>query len=214
MSAHGLYHTLLRPPVLQILRAAGFHSSRPAVIDTLTDLAARYLVLLAESTVAHATNNHEHDPTPDLHDVLMALQDAGALRPQMTATEEIWRGEEDMRGLEAFAAWFSGPANKEIRRVAGFIAGEGEVMDEDSLEKEDYLNSLKKKHSKTGEESRYQGTVLGKSAEQHQIIIEGGPESIKDWGMQIRSRETSAETVSSAMSSVPSDLSEPADMEI
>lgn len=41
---------------------------------------------------------------------------------------------------------------------------------------------LKKKHSKTGEESRYQGTVLGKPAEDKLIVIEGSYiESIKDW---------------------------------
>ncbi|KAK2796190.1 hypothetical protein FQN52_000168 [Onygenales sp. PD_12] len=214
MSAPNLHHSLLRPPVIQLLRAAGFHSARPAVIDTLTDLAARYLLLLASSTNDHATNSHSEIPIPSLEDVLMALQDAGALRPQMTFSEELVRGDEDMRGLESFLAWFSGPANKEIRRVAGFLPSEGDVVDQDSLEKEDYLTSLKKKHSKTGEESRYQGTVLGKSGEVHPIVIEGGAQSIKAWGVQVRSRETSAESVSSAMSSVPSSLSDVGDMEI
>lgn len=139
MSAPNLYHTLLRPPVIQILRAAGFHSASPAVIDTLTDLAARYLTLLVSFTSDHANNSHDEIPIPNLHDVIMALQDAGALRPQMSISEEVLRGEEDMRGLESFLAWFSGPANKEIRRVAGFLPSEGDVVDEDSLEKEDYL---------------------------------------------------------------------------
>ncbi|PGH16138.1 hypothetical protein AJ79_01905 [Helicocarpus griseus UAMH5409] len=214
MSAPNLYHSLLRPPVIQILRAAGFHSTTPSVIDTLTDLAARYLLLLASSASDHANNSHDEIPIPNLHDVLMALQDVGALRPQMTFSEEVLSGEEDLRGLQSFMAWFAGPANKEIRRVAGFLPSEGDVVDEDSLEKEDYLNALKKKHSKTGEESRYQGTVLGKSGEVHPIVIEGGAQSIKAWGMQVRSREASAESVSSAMSSVPSSLSDVGDMEI
>jgi transcription initiation factor TFIID subunit 3 len=70
---------------------------------------------------------------------------------------------------------------------------------------------MKKKHSKTGEESRYQGTVLGKSAEEHPIVIEGGAESINSWGKQVRSRAEEAivaDSSSSAMSSVPSGLSE------
>ncbi|EEH39199.1 bromodomain associated protein [Paracoccidioides lutzii Pb01] len=213
MSAPNLYHTLLRPPVIQILRAAGFHSASPAVIDTLTDLAARYLMLLVSFTAGHANSSHDRIPIPNLHDVIMALQDAGALRPQMSVSEELLRGEEDMRGLDSFMAWFTGPANKEIRRVAGFVPSEGDVVDEDSLEKEDYLTSLKKKHSKTGEESRYQGTVLGKSREIHPIIIEGGAQSIKAWGMEVRLRETSAESVSSTMSSAPSSLSDVVDME-
>jgi transcription initiation factor TFIID subunit 3 len=74
--------------------------------------------------------------------------------------------------------------------------------------------ALKKKHSKTGEESRYQGTVLGKSAEEHPIVIEGGVESIKDWGMQIKSRETTAGLVSPPRSSTFSHLSEADDVEI
>lgn len=48
--------------------------------------------------------------------------------------------------------------------------------------------ALKKKHSKTGEESRYQGTVLGKSNEPHPIVIEGGAGSIRDWKAQIAGR--------------------------
>jgi len=67
---------------------------------------------------------------------------------------------------------------------------------------------LKKKHSKTGEESRYQGTVLGKSAEEHPIVIEGGAGSIKDWGMQIKSKETAADSVPSRMSCASSSFSE------
>ncbi|KAK2748787.1 hypothetical protein FQN57_000368 [Myotisia sp. PD_48] len=213
MATPSIHGSLLRPPALQILRAAGFHSTRPTVVDTLTDLASRYLQLLAASTAQHAINNHAIDPTPTLDDVLMALQELGALRPQLSRLEEDRAGEEDMRGLESFLAWFSGPVNKEIRRVAGFIPGVGEVVDEDSLEKEDYLTALKKKHSKTGEESRFQGTVLGKSAEPHPIVIEGGTESIQAWGKQIQSRLSSTEP-SSAITSLSSNMSIPDTMEI
>ncbi|KAL1955902.1 hypothetical protein VTO42DRAFT_7975 [Malbranchea cinnamomea] len=187
-----LHNSLLHPPIIQILRAAGFHSARPAVVDTLTDIAARYLSLLATSTLEHARNSHEDMPTPRFDDVLMALQDAGALRPQLSRMEENWRGEEDMRGLDAFIAWAQGPVNREIRRVAGLLPSEGDTVDEESLEKEDFLSVLKKKHSKTGEESRFQGTVLGKDAEPRRIIIEGGVESIQEWAEQlVRSRKSS-----------------------
>lgn len=48
---------------------------------------------------------------------------------------------------------------------------------------------LKKKHSKTGEESRFQGTVLGIPAEGKPVIIEGGPfESIQAWEAMIREK--------------------------
>ncbi|KAL1997779.1 hypothetical protein VTN02DRAFT_787 [Thermoascus thermophilus] len=214
MSGPNLHNALLRPPVIQILRAAGFHSTRPSVLDTLVDIAARYLLLLASSAADHANNSHPDIPAPTLEDVRLALEDAGALRPQMRGTEEAWRGEEDLRGLEGFLGWFTGPVNREIRRIAGFVPSEGDVIDADSLEKEDYLTSLKKKHSKTGEESRYAGTVLGKSAEEHPVVIEGGVASIRDWGLQVKSREDRSTSVSSAVSSVPSSLSEAEAMEI
>ncbi|KMU88853.1 bromodomain associated domain-containing protein [Coccidioides immitis H538.4] len=139
MSTPDLHHCFLRPPIIQILRAAGFHSARPAVIDTLTDIAGRYLLLLASSTVDHTLNSHSEDPVPTLDDVLMAFNDVGALRPQKTRLEEVHEGKEDMRGLESFLTWFSGPANTEIRRIAGFIPSEGDVVDVESMGKEDYL---------------------------------------------------------------------------
>ena len=68
--------------------------------------------------------------------------------------------------------------------------------------------ALKKKHSKTGEESRYQGTILGKDADEQMVAIVGGPVgSISEWGRQLRSKviipAEAATTPSSAISSLP-----------
>jgi hypothetical protein len=41
--------------------------------------------------------------------------------------------------------------------------------------------AIKTKHSKAGEETRFQGTVLGIAAEHGPIKIDGGPPSIKEW---------------------------------
>ena len=50
-----------------------------------------------------------------------------------------------------------------------------------------FATALKKKHSKTGEESRYQGTALGIPAEEKAVIIEGGPlESLQDWNTRLK----------------------------
>lgn len=216
MSSPSLHNALFRPPIIQILRAAGFHATRPSVLDTVTDLSANYLMILASSAAAHAANSHPGDPIPALEDVYQALQDVGALRPQLRDWEEDWQGEEDTRGLDAFLSWFSGPANREIRRIAGFVPSEGDMIDSDSLEKEDFLTALKKKHSKTGEESRYAGTVLGKSADEHPVVIEGGAPSIREWGMQMSSRTPGhlGETESSGVSSAPSNLSDAEGMEV
>lgn len=119
-----LHHSLLRPCILHILRAAGYHSTRNAVLDTLTDLAARYMYALAESTMTHAAVNHTEFDSTTIQDVRMALQDCGAFAPEKIMEVEEWEDEEDMRGLEEFMAWITGKVNKEIRRVAS-EAGDG-----------------------------------------------------------------------------------------
>lgn len=82
-----------------------------------------------------------------------------------------------------------------------------------------FLTALKKKHSKTGEESRYQGTVLGIPAEEKPLIIEGGPvESIQEWTAKLShssrhqkspSIQDANSTGGSAVSSPLSDISNP-----
>ncbi|PQE12503.1 hypothetical protein CJF30_00002366 [Rutstroemia sp. NJR-2017a BBW] len=191
-----LHHSLLRPCVLHILRAAGYHSTRPSVLDTLTDLAARYMYLLAQSTAAHADLNHtELDIT--IQDVRMAMQDCGALMPEKVIEDQEFEGVEDMRGVEEFLSWATGEGNKEIRRIA---LGDG---------KEDYLTALKKKHSTTDEDSRYHGTLLGKPAEPRVVKVEGGEiSSVKEWADRLKmvSKQAtvtpSTREASSALSSV------------
>ncbi|KAL8874742.1 MAG: hypothetical protein Q9198_006808 [Flavoplaca austrocitrina] len=192
MSSKAIYASLLRPPVLHILRAAGFHATKPAVLDTLVDLTARYLSLLASNAAAHAQGNH-HDLILTVTDIRMALQDVGAIWPQKSAMEEDLMGEEDMRGFDNFLKWMMGDEHREIRRVAGWIGTEAPLPGiDESAGREDFLTALKRKHNKTGESSRFQGTVLGTNAEEKPILIEGGPvESLQDWGRILR--KTSAE---------------------
>lgn len=75
--------------VIHTLRAAGFHSTRPSVLDTFTSLAERYLLLLASTTAAHALNAHA-DAQPSLSDVRIALRDCGAIVGGEGASEEEW----------------------------------------------------------------------------------------------------------------------------
>ncbi|KAI4104480.1 MAG: hypothetical protein L6R37_003223 [Teloschistes peruensis] len=216
MSSHALYTSLLRPPVIHILRAAGFHTTKPAVLDTLVDLAARYITLLASRAAAHAQDSH-NDHNLTITDVRMALQDVGALWPQKSATEEHIMGEEDMRGVEAFVNWMKGDEHREIRRIAGLIDSEAPMSGVDMPnEKEDFLTALKKKHNKTGEVSRFQGTALGTHAEDKPIRIEGGPiDTIQDWSARVTKLSQEGHTpysgqpssvLTSAMSSPLSDI--------
>ncbi|KAK4945272.1 hypothetical protein LTR10_015431 [Elasticomyces elasticus] len=212
MTSADLHTALLRPAVLQILRAAGFGHARPVVIDTATDLAARYFLLLASSTAQNAFNTH-NTFVPTIQDVRLALTQAGALVPQMSTAEEGLRDAveiegvmvpfEDLRGVQGFVTWAQGPVNKEIRRIAGF--GDDANVEEIAAgldEQEDYLTALKKKHSKTGEESRYQGTILGKDTELQTVSIIGGPAaSIAEWTQQ---------SLSTAQTATLPDADEPA----
>ncbi|KAG9237253.1 hypothetical protein BJ875DRAFT_168073 [Amylocarpus encephaloides] len=203
-----LHHALLRPCVLHILRAAGFHSTRPSVLDAFTDIASRFMVAIAESAIAHASNNHNEPEIAleiALQDVRMAMESCGVLYPNKPLEEEGFEGEEDTRSVDDFLAWARGPNNKEIRRIA-FESGDGS--------KDDYLTVLKKKHSTTDEDSRYNGTILGKPAEPRAIKIEGGEfTSIEEFSEKLRKESEivsimSSRRESSVLSSIGDDTME------
>ncbi|KAK3301085.1 uncharacterized protein B0H64DRAFT_30358 [Chaetomium fimeti] len=223
-----LFHALLRPAVLQILRATGYHSAKTSVIDSVTDLAARYFLHLCQLTAVYAAHNNDElplpallarphgtengiggggssrrsstadndgggtggvgvgvgvgvggsgsgsggaaatvnpvIPAPTIVDVRMALQRAGALLPERLPEEQEYLGEEDVRGVENFIAWAMGSLNREITRIA--LDGVDEAGD--------YLDALKKKHSKNDDDSKYLGTLLGRSIEHGDVLVEGG----------------------------------------
>jgi transcription initiation factor TFIID subunit 3 len=153
MSSLHFQNALMRPAILQILRAAGFHNCSGTALDVATDLAIRYLVLLANSTAQHAFNNH-NNTTPSIQDVRMALFEVGALHPQMSTLEELAKGSvkvngqnvpfEDMRGVEEFLNWAKGPSNSEIRRIAGLSLISGDAAEVAVLdEREDYVTGKK-----------------------------------------------------------------------
>ncbi|KAI4115763.1 MAG: hypothetical protein LQ345_003694 [Seirophora villosa] len=201
MSSTTLHTSLLRPPILHILRAAGFHATKPHVLDTLVDLAARYLSMLALNATAHAQENH-NDPIPTITDVRMALEDVGAFQPQVSAMEERITGKQDGSGVDAFLRWMKGEENREIRRIAGLVETDGLMLGIDMPTDKDFLTALKKKHNKTGESSRFQGTVLGSAAEDRILRIEGGPsESLQDWSANLGKQHR---TQSSSLSRQPS----------
>lgn len=120
MSSQSLHYALLRPAIIHMLRAAGFHSTRPSVLDTLTDLCVRYLMLLASRTAKFAyertslsytssgdgsvrtdftslptdhlmSTSHLDHITPTISDVRLALASASSFASSLTSTEEAWR---------------------------------------------------------------------------------------------------------------------------
>jgi hypothetical protein len=150
-SPTALNHALLKPAILQVLRAVGYHSAKPSVVETLADLTARYMMLLASQTASWAQDNHQ-STTPDITDVRLALTDVGMLGPTTQASEEVWREilrhpldsipdrnglraieasrrtEEDTEDVQQFVAWFSGRICEEINRISGHVQEKAQVQ--------------------------------------------------------------------------------------
>ncbi|KAK5658717.1 hypothetical protein OQA88_1526 [Cercophora sp. LCS_1] len=178
---YGLFHSLLRPVVLQILRATGYHSAKTSVVDAMTDLAARYFFRLCQLTALYASHNDSISENGDMAstivDVRMAMQRVGALLPERDEIEQAHFNVEDTRGVDEFIAWAMGPQNREIKRIA--LDGNDEAVD--------YLDALKKKHSKNDDDSKFVGTLLGKPSEHGDVQVEGGEyPSIFNWEERLR----------------------------
>lgn len=162
MSNALLHHALLRPAVLQILRATGYTGAKPGVVDALTDIAGRYISLLASKAVFFANANHA-DSIPDVTDLRLALSESGILTPSLTVTDEVWRelmrtpisevperngirryeeskrDEEDTEDITDFIKWFDGPVHQEIKRIAGLVGDKSMTELDPSSELPDYL---------------------------------------------------------------------------
>lgn len=113
-----LFHALLRPSVLQILRATGYHGAKPSVVDSLTDLAARYLTKLCHMTAVYSELNGSAPGGPDVVDLRMALQYMGSLLPELPQEEQEMLGIEDTRGTDEFVSWVTSDASENILRVS------------------------------------------------------------------------------------------------
>lgn len=177
--SHDLYRALLRPFVIHTLRAAGYHGTRPSVLDTLVNITERYLILLASTTAKHALNGH-NDSIPTVNDVRMALQECGAIIPLESSAEEAWaetlrrpieeygemdggarraqavkrkREEEDVREIRQFLRWFDGAQHTEIKRIAGMVSEAGSAVvgvGGGVAKEEDFLEKIKKRGHKGG----------------------------------------------------------------
>ncbi|KAI1491922.1 hypothetical protein F5X96DRAFT_692790 [Biscogniauxia mediterranea] len=211
-----IHHALLRPAILQILRAQGYYSSTPGTVDAVTELAGSYLGAIARRAAQHAALHPNPDAAappaaPTLTDVRLALEECGALWPERELVSQELRGEEDTRGVDDFIRWATGRKNLRIRKVAGVAApppaGGGasgatttaaavsaaaaaaaEAEEEGIVEERptDYLDALKRKHNKTDQDSKYAGTILGKSTDHGEVLIEGGGEtSLAAWAQKM-----------------------------
>ncbi|KAK8056130.1 hypothetical protein PG993_001357 [Apiospora rasikravindrae] len=183
------FHALLRPAILQILRAQGYYACSPAVLDNVTELAGRHLTELADRTARFMETNSEATLQPTLSDARMAMEQCGVFAPTRLHTAQVWTDDEDTSGVEDFISWAEGPKNAKIRKVAQAISEPTGLEDADAAEEpaNNYLAALKKKHNKNDQESKYTSTVLGKGNDHGDIPVEGGPvASVKDWEQMMR----------------------------
>ncbi|KAI0535931.1 hypothetical protein GGR58DRAFT_477068 [Xylaria digitata] len=212
-----IHLALLRPAILQILRAQGYYASTPSTIDCLTELAGQYLYNISKRTAEHATSNNYLGPpgTPDVVDVRLALEEMGALCPGTDPAPPTKRRRlmpndaansdetlheyddeaEDTRGVDEFIRWATGRKNQRIRKIAGVVAPPGAMAvgvegEDGTVEEEkpsDYLDALKRKHNKTDQESKYAGTILGRTIDHGEVLVEGGPDtSLAAWAARMR----------------------------
>lgn len=145
-----IHLALLRPAILQILRAQGYYASTSGTIDCLTELAGQYLYNISKRTAEHATMNNYLGPpgTPDVVDVRLALEECGALWPgsspapapkrRRLSPSEAADGDETLQeydnegegtaGVDEFIRWATGRKNQRIRKIAGVVAPPGAAI--------------------------------------------------------------------------------------
>jgi len=120
------HQALLRPVVLQILRATGYVGMKPSTLEAFTDITVRYLEALCERLAEHANNNDRlHPSTVDMR---MALEDLSAIQAQPAPATHMTFEEGDARGMEEFLQWFMGARNKTIRDYAA-VDGDPDATD-------------------------------------------------------------------------------------
>ncbi|KAK9770627.1 putative Bromodomain associated domain-containing protein [Seiridium cardinale] len=181
---------LLRPAILQILRAQGYYTCKPTVLEFFTEIVADYIFNTAVATRRAMEHNHPETPEVTLPDLRQGLEYMGAFnRDENKREDREYAGDSELRGIEQFKAWFDEKQNQRITRIAEAFAQTGLLLEAPPLEEGkkierppiDYLSQLKQKHSKN-DDSRYASTILGKPSDHGEILVEGGPvSSIDEW---------------------------------
>ncbi|ETS88059.1 hypothetical protein PFICI_01887 [Pestalotiopsis fici W106-1] len=190
MTQKRFYLALLKPAILQALRAQGYYSCRPTVLDFFTEVVADYIYNTAVATRKAMEHNHPEDPQVTLPDLRQGLEYVGAFACDENKREDRdFDGDPELRGIEKFKEWFDGKQNQRITRIAEAFTQNGLLLEaappEEGKKVErppiDYLSQLKQKHSKN-DDSRYASTILGKPSDHGEVLVEGGPvSSIDEW---------------------------------
>ncbi|KAF3259595.1 hypothetical protein TWF192_010455 [Orbilia oligospora] len=131
-SQEQFYFSLLRISTAQMLRHAGLAGSRPSVLDSLTDMTARYLTLLG--TTARSISESSNREESDVPDVLCAMEHVGLLRPLTLYNADL----DDTRAIDNFITWAKSPEIEELRKIAGVVT----VEVDDKKERDEDVNAV------------------------------------------------------------------------
>ncbi|KAF3288500.1 hypothetical protein TWF970_005566 [Orbilia oligospora] len=131
-SQEQFYFSLLRISTAQMLRHAGLAGSRPSVLDSLTDMTARYLTLLG--TTARSISESSNREESDVPDVLCAMEQVGLLRPLTLYNADL----DDTRAIDNFITWAKSPEIEELRKIAGVVT----VEVDDKKERDEDVNAV------------------------------------------------------------------------
>ncbi|KAF3938537.1 hypothetical protein ABW19_dt0207788 [Dactylella cylindrospora] len=125
-SSEQFFFSLLKISAAQMLRHAGLAGSRPSVLDAVTDMTARYLVLLGETakTITESSNRTHSE----LSDVLSAMEHVGLLKPLTIFNPDL----DDTRAIDNFITWAKSPEIEELRKIAGVVTVEVDETEEDA----------------------------------------------------------------------------------
>ncbi|KAK6335981.1 hypothetical protein TWF730_003354 [Orbilia blumenaviensis] len=131
-SQEQFYFSLLRISTAQMLRHAGLAGSRPSVLDSLTDMTARYLTLLGST--ARSISESSNRTTTELPDIICAMEHVGLLRPLTLYNADL----DDTRAIDNFISWAKSPEVEELRKIAGVIT----VEVDDKTERDEDVNAV------------------------------------------------------------------------
>ncbi|KAK0729321.1 hypothetical protein B0T21DRAFT_292250 [Apiosordaria backusii] len=201
------FHALLRPAILQILRATGYHAMKPSVLDFVTQLAAAYLDRLCLLTAKHATqNSHALDGFTDEDDILFELNNGTFIAPDgpflnpysdyippsgVTSPSVATPSVVDVRmALQEVGALLPEKLQQEqdylgiedMRGVEAFIAWAVGPINKEIQRIALDGNDEAKDYLDGADDTKFLGTLLGRPVEQGEVVVEGGgPISVKQW---------------------------------
>lgn len=135
MTPKKFHLALLRPAVLQILRAQGYYTCRPSVLDQFTEIVGDYILQTAIATRKAMEHNHPDTPEVTLPDLRQGLEYMAAFnRDENKAEDRKYDGDPELRGIEKFKDWFNEKQNQRITRIAEAFQQTGILLEAAPLE--------------------------------------------------------------------------------